>query len=525
MISRPFHYPINRPINKPFSGRVEPGDTWTYADLFKDGQDGGWIDFLPDYAFADTDLTTPANPGEGIAGYVDRGPYGYDDTQPVITARPIFRVSPPRAEYDGADDVLPSSLTISSVSEGCFILVGTAGIWIDNEWVNTSGSLSVGPTTYTGGPTGILPVVGNILSIIWRNEPLTDQERQKVIQAGVKRGSAGVIIPSDTSIITLIRPSVDTAPAAWVRYHDGRVYSDGVEWQSVIDGSPVYTGITSEIIDGQHMVRVPKFWVKTQDTATGGVIYSISDTPQPGFQVHPAFFNAGEEIDQFWIGAYHASEVDNVFESQPSVLPRVSLSGATAITRMEARNNGDDVTGFGSLTWHQICAVRLLCLIEIGTPDPRTVIGEGWNATTSNDGSGTALQPTGTGDANWRGIYDLWGNVHTLCTGLEFRDGRAWLADENGDLVDTGHDMPAARYIGACAGGDLAWAFLPTADGPTSSSAGYTSYQWMNTSGTRAARHGGSFNAAPASVGLFSLNGSSTLGTTLANCGFRLAKV
>lgn len=358
-------------------------DTMRY--LFRDGLQGMWIDFLPDYAFANTDLTTPANPGEGIAGYVDRGPYGYNDTQPVITARPIFgrvpvggrrnlftntpalagavvgvvgsggslptgwavpaalgltvevvavnvdpviggvrirvygeatndgmfrlqvtnrvgmaqgqqyrgsiyavkragntcyvanvnlstdnfyipldtdaQLSESRivlnsatalsaleyrieirknsissgesynftvdiggsqfeigpeatpyqrvgneydiseagvpsvyyAHYDGADDVLPSSLTIPSISEGCFILVGTAGIWIDNEWVNTTGTLTVGPTTYTGGPSGILPVVGNILSIIWREEPLTEAEKAEVVRYGVKRGSPGEI--------------------------------------------------------------------------------------------------------------------------------------------------------------------------------------------------------------------------------------------------------------------------------------------------------------------------------------------
>lgn len=116
--------------------------------------------------------------------------------QRVTTAYDITEAGVPSvyyAHYDGADDVLPSSLTIPSISEGCFILVGTAGIWIDNEWVNTTGTLTVGPATYTGGPSGILPVVGSILSIIWREEPLTEAEKAEVVRYGVKRGSPGEI--------------------------------------------------------------------------------------------------------------------------------------------------------------------------------------------------------------------------------------------------------------------------------------------------------------------------------------------
>lgn len=353
---------------------------------------------------------------------------------------------------------------------------------------------------------------------------LTPEEIAQVKGYYKARGAGDFFVPLDASVVAVIRPTVDTAPADWIRYHNGKSYPDGPEWQGIIDAHPAYAGIASEVIDSQHMVKVPKFYVQTKDTAAGGVIYAVSDHAIAGFDTHPAFFNAGEELDQFWIGAYHASEVSDVFESQPNVLPRVSLSGETAIERMEARNTGGQ-TGWGSQTWHQICAVKLLCLIEIGTPDPRTAIGPGWNDVTSNSGSGAELQPTGTSDANWRGIYDLWGNAHALCTGLEFRGGRAWLADESGDLVDTGHDMPAARYIGACAGGDLAWAFLPKDDGPTGSAAGYAAYQWMNRSGVFAARHSGAFSDSPAGVGAFSLRGNSTMVVTFPSYGFRLAKV
>lgn len=520
MINRPINYPINRSLSRPIN-RPWRGEQFDLSDLFKAGQGGLRYSLRPAHAFADTDMTVPAYEDGGVAGLQDRSGNGLHGLQLVSTARPIYRGEPHRAAYDFGDDVLPEDVSLAAITAGAAIFIGVNGIWIDNNYNHPGGSWSVGPTTYTGGPTGLLSILRGVMEIIVRDEPLAPEEIAGVISAGKQLGAP--YQPTDPAILGIRRHTINTGPGDWTRLRsDGLPL--GANWQTTINAHPTYAGITPQIIDDQHMVRVPKFWVKTVDLLDGGVEYYISSEARPGFIVHPAFYSAGEEIDQFWIGAYHASEVSNVFESQPNVLPRVSLSGVTAIARMEARNTGGQ-SGWGSLTWQQICAVRLLCLIEAGTPDVRTAIGTGWNSTTSNSGDGAELQPTGTGDANWRGIYDLWGNVHTLCTGLEFRDGRAWLADENGDLVDTGHDMPAMRYIGACAGGDLAWAFLPTADGPTASSAGYTSYQWMNTSGTRAARHGGSFGNAPAYVGLFSLHGNTTLGVTYATYGFRLAKV
>lgn len=495
--------------------------SWSPADLFANSEQGSLWGPLPYYS--DSAGTVEAGWGDPVGNIPDASGNELDWTQVTSTAQPILRDSPPRLEFDGTDDLVTT--TLPAISGGTIVLAGVNGIWID-EIDFAGGAFSVGPGTYTGGPTGLMSILGDILVgggfVIDR--ALTPEEIEQVKGYYKARGAGDFFVPLDPSVVAVIRPTVDTAPKDWIRYHNGKSYPDGPEWQDIIDTHPTYAGIASEVIDSQHMVKVPKYYVQTKDTAAGGVIYLVSDTPQPGFQVHPAFYSAGEEIDQFWIGAYHASEVDNIFESQPNVLPRVSLSGVTAVERMEARNTGGQ-TGWGSMTWHQICAVKLLCLIEIGTPDPRSAIGPGWNSTTSNSGSGVELQPTGTSDANWRGIYDLYGNVHQLCTGIETRDGVIWVADENGDLVETEHEMPAAdRYIGACYGDDLAWAFLPTDYGPTSSAAGYTAYAWRR-DGTRAVRHGGSFDDHPARVGLFSFHGRYTLALAFTGCGFRLAKV
>lgn len=522
MTVRPIVRDMCRPMVRDMAERIgsAPPGGWRIESLFLPGDDGAIGDISDRkclYQDPGGELPVVAN-DDPVGLVLDKSGNGNDAAMATLPARPEYQDG--SLSFDLLDDQL--AITLGAFEGGTLILAGTLGTWVQQDVEHAGGAFEIGVMDVSAAPAGLVSLIGGVVGWVVIDRELSADEIDSAAAYFQSRGAHQEVV--DPAIVGIHRRRIDTMPSGWIRVGSD-VLPLGANWQTTINAHPTYAGITPQIIDDQHMVKVPKFWVKTVDLLDGGVEYYISSEARPGFIVHPAFYSSGEEIDQFWIGAHHASEVSNVFESQPNVLPRVSLSGATAITRMEARNNGDDVTGFGSLTWHQICAVRLLCLIEIGTPDPRTAIGEGWNSTTSNDGSGVALQPTGTGDANWRGIYDLWGNVHTLCTGLEFRDGRAWLADENGDLVDTGHDMPATRYIGACAGGDLAWAFLPTADGPTASNAGYTSYQWMNTSGTRAARHGGSFSFAPAIVGLFSLSGDLTLGHTLASYGFRLAKV
>ncbi|MCY1285984.1 hypothetical protein D9M70_349420 [compost metagenome] len=319
----------------------------------------------------------------------------------------------------------------------------------------------------------------------------------------------------------LRRPAADSLPSAWQRIRvDG---SPMIDTPAVYFANhPIYSAIQTVLIDGQYMVKIPKFYYRIVELATGGVEYYISPTLQPGFAVHPAFFSAGWEIDQFWVGAYHASNDPAAsgvkLASLPDVMPQASLAGATAVGRMAARNTGG-VDGFGSLTWHQICAIKLLALVEIGTPDVRTAVGQGWNATTS----ASTVKATGTSDANWRGIYDLWGLMHTLCMGIEVRNGRYWVADESGVLVDAGVDQPTSNYIATVHRGAFDWAFLPKTTGASTS--GYMAHQWANNAQTNAVRHGGAFSHTPADVGLFTFNGSLTLAYTNTAYGFRLAKV
>ena len=164
---------------------------WTLADLFANGESGLLLSYQPDHLYTDVDKTVPATIGGGVASFDDLSGNGVTGPQPTSTARPIFRESPARGEYDSADDVLPQDATLPAITDGTVILIGQQGIWIDEGYSFAGGNWSFGPTTYTGGPTGIIGVVGDMLDLVVLDRPLTANERDKVVAYGVKRGSAG----------------------------------------------------------------------------------------------------------------------------------------------------------------------------------------------------------------------------------------------------------------------------------------------------------------------------------------------
>src|SRR5690606_28840645 len=64
---------------------------------------------------------------------------------------------------------------------------------------------------------------------------------------------------------------------------------------SFFNSHPVWGGIQDVMIDGQHMVKIPKFYIK-RDTISGGAYngkegFWISDQPVAGYELHPAFKN------------------------------------------------------------------------------------------------------------------------------------------------------------------------------------------------------------------------------------------
>jgi hypothetical protein len=144
---------------------------------------------------------------------------------------------------------------------------------------------------------------------------------------------------------------------------------------------PTYAGIVDQTIDGQAMVKVPKFWFKTgtvpSGTYAGKRYWMISDRAAPGFAVHPAFMNYGAEVAQYWVGKYQGTNDGGTkLGSAAGVTPLVSIDFPTMQARATARNTGG-VTGFGLWNIYQLSAIQTLALIEMGGSDSQTLIGQG----------------------------------------------------------------------------------------------------------------------------------------------------
>ena len=300
---------------------------------------------------------------------------------------------------------------------------------------------------------------------------------------------------------------------------------------------PIYANIVDQTIDGQAMVKVPKFWFKASSVPSGQYAgkryWMISDQPDPGFTVHPAFMNYGEELPQYWLGKYQGTADANngKLGSQSGHIPLTGLDFGTMQARITSRNVSG-VSGFMMWSVYQLSAVQLLALIEMGGADSQAIIGQGY----ATNGAGTPLSVSDAvvATASWRGMVGLWGNVAQMVDGLRV-DGSSqyvvWDINGNRTLQSTAYAAPeSANGLGypvvmASARGDtydLSAVFIPetVSSTPLGGSYGDVFHQVAN----GVAFHGGHY-ANGSGTGLFSLFIYNTAAASLNSSGSRLAKV
>jgi hypothetical protein len=394
---------------------------------------------------------------------------GVHALQATSTARPIFRLTSGvyYAEFDLTDDILP--ITLPTITGGTVALVGTSGIWIEDDWDFTAGTLNIGPTTIAGLPAGILSVVGDLCAVIINDRAWSAAERAGVIAWGKARAGD---VPVYSQVATFNWDSGTTDPAATydkalpvpvqqqiydqirgcTLNTDGTVnyYLKATDWSKKADDTA--SDLTGA--DGNVMVEIPKFYYRTRFTGTQ-TTWEISPVPLTGFQVHPAFILDGVEVSKRYYGAYdacvyddsasayisglnldnNAANIDTAADKLASVKGVYPMVGVTRPEcRLLAANNG---TGWRQLDFYLWSAVGMLYVIEYQTfynqaelgigntngsyltssavqaESPHTIAGYrddvGNGSTTSANGQGTATKP-GTVAMKYRGIENLFGN-------------------------------------------------------------------------------------------------------------------
>lgn len=141
--------------------------------------------------YQDSAGTTPITAaGQDVGLREDQSGNSADFTQATATARPTYETSPARLEYD-VDDAL--SCTLPAISGGQIVIISPAGTWIDSLDF-AGGTFTVGPDTYTGGPAGLMSLLGNAeTEIIILPTPMTTAEQAKMVSYAQGLGSAGLI--------------------------------------------------------------------------------------------------------------------------------------------------------------------------------------------------------------------------------------------------------------------------------------------------------------------------------------------
>jgi hypothetical protein len=290
-----------------------------------------------------------------------------------------------------------------------------SGTW--SSPVHDSGETTTAKTQYTV-PAGVLQA-GQTQYVL--------RVRHKGASLGWSEWSSDVTITTKqnfANIIGLVQIATGGGAGTYQRIDENfNAVTRDAAW---FNTHPTYAGIVTQVIDGQYMVKIPKFYFKADTvpsgTYAGKAYWMISDQPTSGFTVHPAFLGAGGvELDQIWVGKYQASyDGSSKAQSIAGVMPMVNMDFPTARARAYARNTGG-VSGFRLWSIYDLSAIQMLATIEMGGLDMQSLIGQGH----VNSGSIDSVDATNVAQATWRGIVGLWGNIWQMVDGIK-RSGGNW---------------------------------------------------------------------------------------------------
>lgn len=291
-----------------------------------------------------------------------------------------------------------------------------------------------------------------------------------------------------------------------------------------------YAGIIDQTIDGQAMVKVPKFFIATGTIPSGSLAgkkyWMVSDQPASGMSVHPAFMEQGAQIDQFWVGKYQGTNDGGTkLGSQAGVTPLVSIDFPTMQARANARNvNG--VSGFMMWSAHQVSAIKTLGLIFMGGSNSQALVGQGH----VNGSSALSVSDATVAQATLFGIVGLWGNVLQMFDGLKTDGNKAlqiWDDQGNKTYVTTSQVAPAIGWPitlsdASGTGYDLSDDFIAATTSTTESSGTLADYQYFGANCV--AYHGGRWSSG-SGAGLFCVDVFYAASNSDTYIGSRLAKV
>ena len=298
--------------------------------------------------------------------------------------------------------------------------------------------------------------------------------------------------------------------------------------------------------NGQVMVYQPAFYYRVvplifdKNTTTGvgyhlrKAKYYISDTPYLGFRRHPAFYDEnGNEVEYVLMSAYEGSMYDvsaskyvndgtntsTVIEAGDLLCSVAGVKPISGLKKTLTKTNAEKLATNRGTGWHLetikvTSANQLLMMVELGTMNTQTAIGQGavsvidnssyncssytgstaslGNTTgqatkTINERGGTETTYTASGKLSitYRGVENPWGNIWKHIQGINIygngamAGGQPYIANnfafnesKSGDNYEAvGFTLPNTNgYVNAMGYGskEFDWLLMPSEVGGTS---------------------------------------------------------
>lgn len=296
--------------------------------------------------------------------------------------------------------------------------------------------------------------------------------------------------------------------------------------------APVYSKIQTEIIDGQYMVKVPKFYCTVETVPfgpyAGKKVWRLANTPKIGYSLHSGFYWGGLELNQFWFGSYAGSLSGGKLCSVPGVMPAVNRTIVQFSADAAARNTGG-VTGFMQQNYHQISARNWLYLLEHATMDSKLKLGRG----RLDVSSAAFVDAPDVAQATYRGMVGIWGNVEQWVVGMTVNSGLVYVWNNNQQLINTGLYLPNLtrqwKYSTAFAsvsgsGFDLSHGFIGSKHQDSDFMALCPEGHYVSTYQDRVLLSGGLWSSNNA-AGIFCLSNALANNDAFSHIGARLTKV
>ena len=218
----------------------------------------------------------------------------------------------------------------------------------------------------------------------------------------------------------------------------------GTGGSSPFDSCYPWSEIERVTIDGNELVKIPKFWYRIVKH-NNELSFQIADGPVEGFNVSPAHADRGDgkgERDYVYIGRYQCTSSN--YKSVTNTAVMTNITRATARSGITSLGTGYYMKDF-ALYW----TIRMLYLVEFADWDSQKVIGYGCGdgigpvntGTTDNMSYHTGTMHStrdtyGTG-IQYRWIEDPWANAYDWCDGIRFSGSDIYVYNNPSEYSDT----------------------------------------------------------------------------------------